>query len=43
MSYVSLYKAMGGGWIITAEGMTTTQAHAGDTQQTPDAAKQDVK
>ncbi|WJZ75953.1 efflux transporter outer membrane subunit [Paraburkholderia sabiae] len=43
VSYVSLYKAMGGGWIITAEGMTTTQAHAGDTQQTPDAAKQDVK
>ena len=44
VSYVSLYKAMGGGWIITAEGMTTTQAHAGDAQQPDNAAeKQDVK
>ncbi|MEM5345170.1 TolC family protein, partial [Paraburkholderia azotifigens] len=44
VSYVNLYKAMGGGWIITAEGMTTqAQAQAGDARQAPDAAKQEVK
>ncbi len=44
VSYVNLYKAMGGGWIITAEGMTTqAQVQAGDARQAPDAAKQEVK
>jgi multidrug efflux system outer membrane protein len=31
VSYVNLYKAMGGGWVITAEGLTTQAAqHSGD-------------
>jgi multidrug efflux system outer membrane protein len=31
VSYVNLYKAMGGGWVVTAESMTTQAAqHGGD-------------
>lgn len=43
VSYVSLYKAMGGGWIITAEGMTTQGAHAGNAAQPANGTAQDVK
>ena len=42
VSYVNLYKAMGGGWVITAEGMTT-QAHAGETPAPGGGVTQEVK
>ncbi|MEI6003187.1 efflux transporter outer membrane subunit [Paraburkholderia bengalensis] len=45
VSYVNLYKAMGGGWVISAEGMTTQQAARAATDANPpaDNATQGVK
>ena len=46
VSYVNLYKAMGGGWVVDAEGLTTQAAHAPDahdSQPPAGGAAQGVK
>ena len=48
VSYVNLYKAMGGGWVVDAEGLTTQAAQAapsapGDTSRPANVPAQDVK
>jgi multidrug efflux system outer membrane protein len=48
---VNLYKAMGGGWVVDAEGLTTQAAQAapsapsapGDASRPANAPAQDVK
>jgi outer membrane protein, multidrug efflux system len=43
-SYVSLYKAMGGGWVVDAEKMTTQQSSRGDAPPAPGGTPtEDVK
>ncbi|SIT48460.1 RND efflux system, outer membrane lipoprotein CmeC [Paraburkholderia piptadeniae] len=39
VSYVNLYKAMGGGWVVDAEGLTTQAAQAGQVTQVTQAAQ----
>jgi len=45
VSYVNLYKAMGGGWVVDAEGLTTQAAPSapGDASRPANAPAQDVK